>query len=133
MKSSEQPQAVVVDDNPLVLLDVCHILEEAGFDCLDADNGDGAWHLLSLYPSVTLLFSDVEMPGSMNGFELARRVAQTYPDIEVVLASGRMKPEPHDLPGKTTFIPKPFSPLIVREHLKMKLPEEKLPEPLRED
>lgn len=133
MTVSARPRAIVVDDNPIVLMDACQILEGAGFDCFDEPDGDAAWQTLSLHAaSITLLFSDVEMPGSMNGFALARKVAATYPEIEVVLASGRLQPGDGDLPGKTSFIAKPFSAGIVHDHLRSKLPEEKMPGPLRE-
>lgn len=131
MKQVSTRQAVVVDDSPLVLLDACHILEEAGFKCFDANDGDMAWDvILAQDGSITLLFSDVEMPGLLNGIDLARKVAAAYPAVEIVLASGRLQPGPDELPGNTTFIAKPFSPAIVREHLRKKLPKEKMPLPL---
>ena len=63
---------------------------------------------------------------------LARYVAERWPSVEIVIASGRMQPEPGDMPEKATFIPKPFSADIVHQHLKHKLPEDKKPELLKE-
>jgi CheY-like chemotaxis protein len=126
--SSAKPYALVVDDNAIVLMDACDILERAGFDCFDEADGDAAWKILEQHAdAIMLLFSDVEMPGSMNGFDLARKVAATYPEIEVVLASGRLSPSDNDLPGRTTFIGKPFSADIVHDHLRTKLSDEKMP------
>ena len=81
--------------------------------------------------SITLLFSDVEMPGGTDGFALARHVSSTYPWIEIVIASGRIKPESGDMPENATFIGKPFSAKMVHDHLRDKLPDGKKPEPLK--
>lgn len=124
--------AVVVDDNPIVLMNACQIIEDAGFDCQNARTGDEAWDMIhtSQLP-VTLLFSDIDMPGSMSGLDLARRVSAAYPGIEVVLASGMTAPGTDELPGNTTFISKPFSAAVVHDHLRAKLPASKTPGPLR--
>lgn len=134
MGAANKVHAIVVDDDALVLMHACSILEDAGFVCQDASNGDEAWEMIkAASTSITLLFSDVEMPSGMNGFELARRVSAQYPDIEVVLASGRLRPGPDDLPGNTTFINKPFSAAVVRRHLRSKLSGDKAPPALQAD
>jgi CheY-like chemotaxis protein len=95
-------------------------------------DGDTAIVLLEEQADNTiLLFSDVEMPGSINGFALARHVAQHWPWIEIVIASGNIRPNPGDMPEKATFIPKPFSAAIVHEHLRRTLPDGKKPAPLK--
>ncbi|QIK78663.1 response regulator [Sphingomonas piscis] len=133
MESANKPRALVVDDNAFVLLDACQILEDAGFECLQAESGDGAWEVICEHEGqVTLLFSDVDMPGTMNGLQLAERVTRLYPTIEIILASGHVGLSANDLPGTTTFVPKPFSVGIVKEHLKRKLPAEKLPLELKD-
>jgi CheY-like chemotaxis protein len=107
MTVSTEPYALVVDDDQIVLMDLCFMLEEAGFRFYEAGSGDQAKDLLSQHAeSVTLLFSDVEMPGQTNGFALARYVDEHWPWIEIVIASGRLKPEPGDMPEKATFIGK---------------------------
>lgn len=81
---------------------------------------------------VTLLFSDVEMPGQTDGFALARHVFEHWPEIEIVIASGRIKPASGDMPEKATFISKPFNAAMIHGHLREKLPEGKKPEPLKD-
>jgi CheY-like chemotaxis protein len=132
MKASTNPYAIVVDDDPLILMDVCGILEDAGFRTHEADHGDAAILMLPEFAhTITLLVSDVDMPGETDGFALARHVAETYPWIEIVIASGRLRPEDGDMPEKATFLSKPFSATTVRGHLRQTLPDGKKPEPLK--
>lgn len=117
---------------PFILMDVCEILRDAGFRCHEACSGDEALALLTeRAEGAILLFTDVEMPGSINGFELAHVVAERWPAIEIVVASGKANPKAGALPEKATFISKPFSAELVTEHLKVKLPDGKKPEPLK--
>ena len=132
MATSTIPYALVVDDDAMILMHACDILEEAGFRFFEAGTGDEAKDLLSRHAeSVVLLFSDVEMPGETNGFALARHVAETWPWIEIVIASGQVQPQPGDMPDKATFLDKPFNNQSVIEHLRDKLPDGKKPEPLK--
>lgn len=130
--TSTIPYALVVDDDAVILTDACQILEDAGFRTLCAYNADEALGMISSHgDAVTLLFTDVEMPGSMNGFELARRVAETWREIAILVASGRVQPSDGDLPEKATFVAKPFSSDIVRARLHKVLPDGRKPEPLK--
>lgn len=133
MTTSTVPYALAVDDDPIILMDICGILEDAGFRCHSVDDGDAAKDMLPEHAEgITLLFSDVEMPGETDGFALARHVAEKWPHIEIVIASGRIKPNDGDMPEKATFIGKPFSASLVHKHLQEKLPDGKKPEPLKD-
>lgn len=132
MSVSTDPFALIVDDDPIILMDLDGILSDAGFRCIEADHGDAAVTMLRDHAQkITLLFSDVEMPGGTNGFTLARHVSSTYPWIEIVIASGRIKPETGDMPGNATFLGKPFTARMVHQHLRDMLPDGKKPEPLK--
>ena len=123
MVLSTTPYALVVDDDAMILMHACDILEEAGFRFYEAATGDDAKTLLAEHASsVTLLFSDVEMPGETDGFALARYVDENWPWIEIVIASGRVTPIDGDMPDKATFIRKPFNNQMVLEHLRETLP-----------
>lgn len=129
---STVPIALVADDDPLVRMVACDILEDAGFRTLEASSGDEAVTVLEgNHRSVVLLFSDVEMPGRRDGFALARETARRWPQISIVVASGRVRPGPDDMPAHARFIPKPFSADMVYEHLKEILPDGQKPEPLK--
>ncbi|WP_312487346.1 response regulator [Sphingomonas sp.] len=133
METSTVPYALAVDDDPIILMDIGGILEDAGFRVHETDNGDAAMTMLPANArNIILLFSDVEMPGGTNGFALARHVAEHYPWIEIVIASGRIKPMPGDMPDKATFISKPFTAQMVHNHLRETLPDGKKPEPLQQ-
>lgn len=124
--------ALVVDDDAFIRMDAIDILEEAGFETLEAAHADAAVGLLhDRYPHLCLLFTDVQMPGKLDGFALARYAAERWPHISIVVASGHAKPGPGDLPEGAHFIGKPFSAQIVHDHLKSMLPEDRKPEPLR--
>lgn len=132
MQISTVPFALAVDDDAIIRIDACQILEEAGFRCLDAETGDAALDLLrTKHERVVVLFTDVEMPGSVDGFALARHVAETWPHIEIVVSSGGRRPGADEMPDKAVFIPKPFSAEVVHEELRRLLPDGKKPEPLK--
>ena len=132
MEVSTTPYALVVDDDALILMDACDILEQAGFRFYEASCGDEAKTLLAAHAqNVTLLFSDVEMPGDIDGFALARHVAECWPWIEIVIASGNVEPGAADMPDKATFIRKPFNSRMVHDHLRETLPDQKKPEQLK--
>ena len=134
MAISTVPYALAVDDDPIILMDICGILEDVGFRCHSVDDGDAAKDLLpEQAENITLLFSDVEMPGDTDGFALARHVAEHWPHIEIIIASGRIKPRDGDMPQKATFIGKPFSASLIHQHLREKLPDGKKPEPLKSE
>ena len=132
MSLSTVPYALVVDDDPLIMMDTTSILEDAGFRFHEAMTGDEAKLILQQHgESIILLFSDVDMPGDTNGFALARHTAEHWPAIEIVIASGHVMPKSGEMPDKATFISKPFNKHMVHEHLRKMLPDNKLPDPLK--
>lgn len=127
-----RPTALVVDDDAILRMDVAEILEQAGFRTLDAEDGDEAMTVLEQHHlDVTLLFSDVEMPGSRDGFALAREVAVKWPAISIVVASGRLVPLDGEMPEGARFIGKPFSAEVVHGHLREMIPDHRKPEALQ--
>jgi CheY-like chemotaxis protein len=79
---------LVVEDEALIRLWVADLLEENGFSVLEAKDADTALTVLESRPDVKLLFTDVQMPGSLNGMELAREVHARWPHILLVITSG---------------------------------------------
>lgn len=127
------PLALVVDDDPMILMAAVEIVAEAGFNPLEAMTVEAAIAVLEQHSAeVRVLFTDVQMPGDRDGFSLARETASRWPHIQIVVASGLMKPGPGDLPEGATFISKPFSAEIVHERLREVLPEQEQPDPLKQ-
>lgn len=127
-----RPCALVVDDDAFIRMDALDILEDVGFETLEATDADAALVLLrERHPDLSVLFTDVQMPGELDGFALARHAAGHWPHIRIVVASGQATPGPDDLPDGAHFIAKPFSARIVHDHLRDMLPEGRKPPPLR--
>ncbi|WP_244627185.1 response regulator [Microvirga tunisiensis] len=101
---------LVVEDEALVRMMLVDVLDDAGFKVMEAAHADEALHVLATVPEVQVVVTDVEMlRGSINGFELARRVRDDRQDIGVVIASGRVAPVPGDLPPGPISSESPFA------------------------
>jgi CheY-like chemotaxis protein len=106
-----RPLILVVEDEALVRMTLVGVLEDAGFKVIEAVHADEALRVLKAVSDIQALVTDVEMPrGSINGFELARRVRTERQEIGVLIASGRAAPKVGDLPDGALFIGKPVHP-----------------------
>jgi CheY-like chemotaxis protein len=102
---------LVVEDEALVRMMLVDVLDDAGFNVIEAAHADEALHILAAVPDVQVVVTDVEMPrGSINGFELARRVREDRQDVGVLISSGRVAPVSGDLPEGAYFVEKPVRP-----------------------
>ncbi len=108
-----RPAVLVVEDEFWVMQDVAETLAEHGYEGLCARNGDEALPLLEQRPDVRLVFTDVNMPGRIDGLSLAREVGRRWPWIDVIITSGRVRGDDVDLQAKWPFIPKPYDPQAV--------------------
>ena len=135
MSSSEddrRPFALVVDDDIFIRMDAMDMLERAGFRPLEAGNVDEAEALLVEYADeITLLFTDVDMPGSRDGVDIANLTAERWPDIGILVASGHADAKSR-MPQGAIFLGKPFSADVVYDRLQELLPDGKKPEPLKQ-
>jgi two-component system, response regulator PdtaR len=113
----EKPRHIilVVEDEVLVRLRGADILAEEGYEVLEAGNADEALRILEAIPNVRAVFSDVGMPGSLDGLGLAHSIYQRWPSIGVVLTSGHCFPS-ETKPWEGSFLPKPYGgQALVRE------------------
>jgi CheY-like chemotaxis protein len=102
------PIVLVVEDEPLVRLAAADSLSELGYHILEAGNADEAIALLELWSGVRVLFTDVQMPGRMDGLSLATLVRDRWPAVEIVITSGRICPDEAELPLRALFLAKPY-------------------------
>ena len=121
---------LVVEDEPLLRDYVMDILTQSGFDVVEAGNGEEALALISQQDGICAVVTDVAMPGSVNGIELARRVRHDLPQVGVVLVSGVLKPERAYLPIGVPFVTKPVrAATLLRLVRQVADPSAQLPEP----
>jgi CheY-like chemotaxis protein len=106
-------KVLVVEDEAFIRMDVVDTVRAAGFDVLEAANADEAIRMLERHSNVRLIFTDVDMPGSMNGLKLAAAVRDRWPPIRIIATSGHFKIRAGDLPADARFIPKPYKPVQI--------------------
>lgn len=99
---------LVVEDEPLVRMDVADRLVEDGFDVHEASNADEAIRLLETYPEIRILFTDIDMPGTMDGLKLSAFVRDRWPPVRIVVTSGHRIVDVVDLPDGGVFYSKPY-------------------------
>jgi two-component system, response regulator PdtaR len=109
---------LVVEDDGLIRLDLVDMLIDRGFDVIDAANADEALFVLSTSTEVAAILTDIDMPGSMNGLDLAQRVHGQWPDCKIIVISGRYHPQADLLPPGSRFVTKPLSEATVQNLLR---------------
>jgi CheY-like chemotaxis protein len=110
------PVILIVEDEALVRLSAVGMLEDAGFRTIEAANGDEALELLTADSDVQLLFTDVNMPGIIDGLVLARQVHDRWPQIGIMVASAKKEPQLGELPVGSRFERKPYNVDMVVRH-----------------
>jgi CheY-like chemotaxis protein len=103
-----KPVLLIVEDELLVRKLAVEIAEEAGFSVLEATEADEAIRVLQKRPDIRVVLTDIDMPGSLDGLELAHAIRCRWPPIQVVLTSGKMRPAPDELPERSHFVSKPY-------------------------
>ncbi|SES47115.1 response regulator [Rhizobium sp. NFR03] len=99
---------LVVEDEILIRMDAVDYFSDEGFIVLEAGSADEALHLLENRGDIDFVFSYINMPGSLDGLALCRRVAERWPQIGVIVTSGMMRPNKTSLPERTLFFEKPY-------------------------
>jgi len=104
------PLVLVVEDELLLRLNAVSLLEEAGFGVLEAASADDAIALLESRQDIRIVFTDINMPGSMDGLRLAHAIRNRWPPIELVITSGQLRLRKEDMPERGHFLSKPYDP-----------------------
>ena len=105
---SSHARVLVVEDEPLLRMFNADMLIDAGFDVLEAADAIEPLHLLETNDDIRVVFTDVEMPGAIDGFALALRIEAQWPEIGVLVTSGRRYPNEVFTAAQRCFVPKPF-------------------------
>jgi CheY-like chemotaxis protein len=111
--SSEKISVLVVEDEALVRMGIVDFLEDQGFRVFEASNADDAIRLLTKSAAISVLFTDVDMPGGMDGLRLAAAVRDRWPPIRIIVTSGHLRGDPTNLPDDAVFFAKPYDPDVI--------------------
>lgn len=110
---TRKPVVLIVEDDFLLRMDATDMVRAAGFEVVEAASADQAIEILEARRDITVVFTDIQMPGPMDGLRLARAVSGRWPPIKVVATSGHHHVGKTDLPEGGRFLPKPYSPTRV--------------------
>lgn len=102
------PVVLVVEDDALVRTLAVDLVEEAGFVALEAANASEAIVMLEHRADIALVFTDIDMPGIMDGLELAHAIRNRWPPIKIVVVSGKSNLSDSELPSNSRFFAKPY-------------------------
>ena len=107
---------LVVEDDALILMGALDLVAHAGFEGVGAANADEAIAILEVRADIHLVFTDVQMPGTIDGLKLVHYIRNRWPRIHLMVASGRAIKEESDLPTGSRFFSKPYDDdTIVKE------------------
>jgi CheY-like chemotaxis protein len=116
--STNMPAVLIVEDEPLVRIGAVNLIEDAGFEVIEAANADEAIGILECRSDVRVVFTDIHMPGSMDGLKLAHAVRNRWPPIRIIVTSGRELIAEQVLPEGGRFFAKPYNPIEILDALR---------------
>jgi len=102
------PIVLIVEDEMLLRMRAVDMVEDAGFTSIEAVDADQAVAILESRSDIALLFTDIQMPGSMDGLRLAHAVHERWPPIKIILVSGQLELANIDIPANSRFFGKPL-------------------------
>ena len=110
---SDKVAVLIVEDEVLIRMDIADQLVEDGFEVFEASNANDAIALLETQPTIRILFTDIDMPGSMDGLKLAAAVHDRWPPVKIVVTSGHRWVEITELPNGSIFYAKPYQHSLI--------------------
>jgi CheY-like chemotaxis protein len=108
---------LVVEDEALIRMNSADVIRDLGFEVMEAVDADHAVSLLETVPGITVVFTDIQMPGSIDGLLLAAVVRDRWPPVALLVTSGKLRPASSDMPTGARFISKPYLPSELEEQL----------------
>jgi CheY-like chemotaxis protein len=116
--SGQRSVVLVVEDESLIRMSAIAMVEEAGFEAIAASDADEAIRILESRNDIRAVFTDVQMPGSMDGIRLARIVRNRWPPVALIVTSGQTNVQESDLPTGGRFLPKPYEQVQIGSALR---------------
>ena len=113
-----RPVVLIVEDELLLRISAAEMVADAGFEVVEAGDADEAIAILEARPGIHIVFTDIQMPGSMDGLKLARFVRNRWPPVKLVATSGLVTISEGDLPEGGLFIGKPYTAARIAEVLR---------------
>ena len=113
------PVVLVVEDDALLRTLAVEVVEEAGCIAIEARDADEAVILLESRTDIALLFTDIDMPGSMDGLKLAHAVRNRWPPIKILVVSGQQQLQSFDLPSNSRVVEKPYQASALVDELRL--------------
>jgi CheY-like chemotaxis protein len=107
--AGHRPVVLVVEDEALLRWHAVAMIEDAGFDVIEAANAAEAIFVLEARTDIRVIFTDIQMPGSVDGLRLAHLVRNRWPPIKIIATSGQLRLRDYELPEGGRFLPKPYS------------------------
>jgi CheY-like chemotaxis protein len=117
-RTPKAPAVLIVEDEPVVRLCAVETVEGAGFEVIEAANADEAIRILESRSDIRVVFTDLHMPGSMDGLKLAHAVRNRWPPIKIIVTSGHERIAEQDLPAGGRFLAKPCDPSEIKDALR---------------
>lgn len=117
VEPSKLPAVLIVEDEPLIRMDAIDMIEDAGFKTYEAGSADEAIALMQRHEDIGVLFTDVDMPGTMDGLCLAKFVRDRWPPVVILIVSGAVGIDEVSMPEGSCFLPKPYSTVHVLKKL----------------
>jgi len=99
---------LVVENEVLLSLDISEALKDEGFDVVAVSNADDAITVLETRNDVRTIFTDIDLPGSMDGLKLAAAVRDRWPPVNIIVTTGMRPPRRDEMPARSLFIGKPY-------------------------
>lgn len=100
---------LVVEDEPILRMSAVDMVEEAGFEAVEAADATQAVEILERRLDIRIVFTDIDMPRGIDGMKLAAIIRERWPPIEIILTSGHHDTKDIDLPQRSLFFPKPYN------------------------
>lgn len=116
--SASNPVVLIVEDEAIIRVGAAALVEDLECEFFEASNADEAIALLEQHPQITIVFTDIQMAGSMDGLELAAYARRRWPPLKFIIVSGNHVATAIEMPEGARFFPKPYNAATIGEAIR---------------